>query len=200
MQVGRLPTLRWVYHQFLIVVSSFEGQFQTLSKKCFLPKSLWDFEGKGKTAHLLLTQQAWAGTILENSLEGSAHSFRGCTGASFTGPQSWPASPSVFLMQQQLRWECWEGPPQDVLSRHCLLLAALMDSVISRRALSADRQSGRRWQVKNSLLAKRLRCGPCYGNCSDERPLGQEVRSGTQGAGPLVGLTPFASSLNLPQC
>lgn len=99
--------------------------------------------------------------------------------------------PQCFSMQQQLYWECWEGPPQDVLSRQCLLLAALMDSVISRRLLSADRQSRRRWQVKNSLLAKRLRCGPCYGNCSDERPLGQEVRSGTQGAGPLAGLTPL---------
>lgn len=57
-----------------------------------------------------------------------------------------------------------EGAPQDVLSRHCLTLAALMDSVISLGPLFADRQSGRRWQVKNTLLARRLRWGLCSGN------------------------------------
>lgn len=64
-----------------------------------------------------------------------------------------------------------------------------VDSVISRGPLSVDRQSRRRWQVKNTLLAKRLKWGPCLGNCGDERPLGREVRSGTQGAGPWAGLT-----------
>lgn len=49
------------------------------------------------------------------------------------------------------------------------MLAALMDSVISRGPLSADRQSGRRWQVKNTLFAKSLRWGLCLGNCSNER-------------------------------
>lgn len=43
------------------------------------------------------------------------------------------------------------------------MLAALMDSVISQGPLSADRQSGRRWQVKNTLLAKRLRRGRAVG-------------------------------------
>jgi hypothetical protein len=69
-----------------------------------------------------------------------------------------------------------EGAPKDVLSRHCLTLAALMDSVILKGPLSTDRQSGRRWQVKNTLLAKRLRWGPCHENGSDERPLEQEPK------------------------
>lgn len=49
------------------------------------------------------------------------------------------------------------------------MLAALMDFVISQGPLSADRQSGRRQQVKNTQLATRLRWGPCCGNCSDRR-------------------------------
>lgn len=69
------------------------------------------------------------------------------------------------------------------------MLAALMDSVISQRPLSADRQSGRRWQVKNILLAKSLRWGLCRGNCSNERPLVQEVRSETHSVGLSADLT-----------
>lgn len=58
------------------------------------------------------------------------------------------------------------------------MLAALMDSVISKGPLSADRQSGRRWQVKNTLLAKRLRRGPCCGNRSDKRLWDKKSRVG----------------------
>lgn len=57
----------------------------------------------------------------------------------------------------------WRGRSEDILSRHCLTLASLMDSVISPGPLSADRQSGRRWQVTNTLLAERLRWGPATG-------------------------------------
>lgn len=77
------------------------------------------------------------------------------------------------------------------------MLAALMDSVILQGPLSADRQSGRRWQVKNTLLAKRLRWGPCHGSCSDERPLGHGVRSGSQGAGPSLAKPPFCLQFEL---
>lgn len=89
-----------------------------------------------------------------------------------------------------LRGSGREGAPPDVVSRRCLTLAALMDSVISPGPLSADGQSGRRWQVKNTLLAKRLRCGPCHENYSDQKPLRQEISNGTKGAGPSASLLP----------
>lgn len=113
---------------------------------------------------------------------GAANSFLGPAGASFA-----PAPAPGCLT---FRGSGWEGAPPDVFSRRGLTLAALMDSVISPGPLSADGQSGRRWQVKNTLLAKRLRWGPCHENYSDEKLLGQEISNGTKGAEPSASLLP----------
>lgn len=45
-QVGLSPPSNMVTTCCLLVVASLEGQFQTFSEKYFLPKSLWDSEGK----------------------------------------------------------------------------------------------------------------------------------------------------------
>lgn len=187
-------------------MSSCKGQSQALSKKYSLPKSLWGFEGIGKTAHWILTLRSRIIWLLNKhgqgpSLKTHKKGMRTPFGAALAlprGPRAGLPHPQCPSMQQQLHWECWEGPPQDILSRRCLMLAALMDSVISRGPLSADRQSGRRWQVKNTLLAKRLRWGPRHGNCSDARPLGQEVRNPRCWTFGWPDPS-FASSLNWPQ-
>lgn len=92
------------------------------------------------------------GTIPENAQEAGTQTPWGPTGASFARGLE-PACPQCPSSGRGV----WRGRSEDILSRHCLTLAALMDSVISPGPLSADRQSGRRWQVKNTLLAEQLR-------------------------------------------